>query len=292
MKNRCAVLFSFCLLCSAASVDAWAQYSPEKPQPAQFEFYLSGGGAAGLTNAVGMSDFRALMPESDLLNRDYTGFNRFTDRYYGSGNVSFGAAFHPFLKEDGTRKNIKFRVGFTRFDTESHGFRMRSNVRTTIDTLVSETSGRTLNVDSVREQNFSAVARAVHYCLDLGVQFDSHWESRWKGYVGANVSFGIALDREVNVSLTDWRYNDFDGDRFDSENYSTEEEFLSLPNIFSFTAGVFAGIGWQVSDKHPFWSNISLFTEWRPNMFISRSSEFGTYVTPVSFSHFGIRIRA
>lgn len=245
-----------------------------------------------MINAVGMADIRAVMPESDLLNRDYTGFNQFTDRYHGGGNVSFGAAFHPFLKEDGTRKNIKFRVGFTRFDAESHGFRMRSSERTAIDTLVSETSGRILRVDSVREQNFSAGVSAVHYCLDLGVQFDSDWKSRWKGYVGANVSFGIALDREVNVSLSDWRYNDFDRERFDSDHYRTEEEFLSLPNTFNFTAGVFAGLGWQISEAHPFWSNISLFGEWRPSMFISQSSEFGTYVTPVSFSHFGIRIRA
>lgn len=284
--------FCFILFFLLAAFDGRAQYAPENPQPAQFEFYLSGGGTATLRNNVGMAEIRELLPESDLLNRDYTGFNRFTDSYYSGSNISFGAAFNPFLKDDGSRKNIKFRAGFTRFGTESHGFGMMRTVRTPIDTLVSGTSDRTLQVDSVREQNFSAGVAATQYYLDLGVQFDSNWNSRWKGYVGANISIGILLDRQVRVSLTDWRYNDFDNERFDDDNYQTEEEFRTLSNAFGFMAGISAGIGWQVSEAHPFWSNVSLFGEWRPSMHLSRVPEFGTYVTPISFSHFGIRVRA
>lgn len=292
MRSFLAYSFSFVLVSLVGFTEAGAQFSVGNPQPMKFEFYLGGGGATTLGNNISVEDMRSVMPDSELLGREYPGFSRRSDNYYGAGNVAVGATFNPFLKDDGSRKNIKLRVGFTRLNSESHGFSFNRNDRTPIDTLESATSGRTLVVDSVRQQNFSAGLGAQHYYLDLGVQFDSNWNSRWQGYVGANVSLGIMLAREANVSFSDWHYTDFADERFDNRNYRSEEEVRSLSNAFGFMAGISAGIAWQLASEHPFWSKVSLFGEWRPSMHISQAPEFGTYVTPISLSHFGVRIRA
>lgn len=290
---KACLITSIAIACSFVSAtEIRAQYSAESPQSVGFEFYLSSGGATTLGNNVSMADMLSVMPDSEILRREYPGFSSFSDNFNFAGNTSIGATFNPFLKDDGSRKRIKLRPGFTRFNSDSHGLSISRTDQAPFDTLVSGTSDRTLVVDSVRDQNLYANIGAQHYYLDLGVQFDSQWRSRWQGYVGANISLGIILAREARVYLYDQRYINFEDERFSGTDDNFEEEVRALPNAFGFMAGISAGLSWQVASEHPFWSRVSLFGEWRPSMHISQVPELGTYVTPISFSHFGLRIRA
>lgn len=259
-----------------------------------FSIFISGGGGGTLSQSMSLNAFRTLMPESELLNQDWSQFNNLSSSHSEFQNgFSFGAWLPAGTRADGSSRNGRFLLGISYINYKAAGLILDRETRTRIDTLVSATTGSSLFVDQIHSQNLSAEIRFYSLGLDVGYLFHSDWDSRWMAYGGAIVSIGAVL--QANASVSYYENNrtqptvDHGTDEWSSDNFQREKETLS--GGFSAALQTPIGIDFRLSRKHAFWSNLSLYWEWRPSLRAAAVSGVDSNLTPGMVTLFGMRIR-
>lgn len=278
----------FCTAVTFAQADSEAREGTE-----DILFYISGGSVISRSLPAGADGFRGLMPSSDIMARDLRAFTSEKERIQFNNVFSFGARWQPFKQADGTPKRVHLRVGLSVFGSSSHHYRAAATERLPGDPSVSSATGSLLPTDTVLFREIRARTWARHYYLDLALQYETDWGSRWTGFAAVNLSFGPATLRQSRAVMFTERSTEIAGDNgflIDRE-YDFAEEFQSHTNGFGGMVTVPLGIAWQLSDANPFLSNVELYAEWRPGIHISRLEGAGSYRSPVSFSVIGFRIR-
>lgn len=261
-----------------------------------FNIFIAGGGGSALSQSASLNTFRALMPESVLLNEDFSDFRNNTSSSSGYQNgFSIGAWLPAGTRADGTQRNGRFLVGISYVSYQPMGVSLSRSTRTRIDTLVSPTTGNSLFVDSLHSRHLHADAQFYALGLDVGYMFHSKWDSRWMAYGGAIVSVGAIIQSNVSVSIYE---NNSTSPALNSSSSEggwmgggQEREVQNLSAGFSAAFQTPIGIDFRLSRMHPFWSNLSLFTEWRPSLRVGAVSGVDTQLTPGLITMFGLRIR-
>lgn len=279
------------LLCTAAS---YAQDEVENPADEDdILFHVSGGIVLSQSSGAGADDFRRLMPSSEIMARDLSAFTTGGDRLRLNNAFSFGTRWRPFKHDDGTRKRLHLRIGISVFGSSSHHFYSSGTDRYRVDTLVSPVTGSSLPIDSVRFREVRGRTGAEHYYLDLALQYETDWDSRWTGFAAVNLSFGLSTLRQSRAVMYTDRSAEIGNDYgfVIGREHDFEEDFEFHTNGFGGMATLPLGIAWQLSESHPFLSSLQLCAEWRPGIHVSRLEGVGTYLSPISFSVIGFRIR-
>lgn len=256
-------------------------------------FYISGGSVISRTLSAGADGFRDLMPDSDIMAADLSAFTSEKEQIQFNNAFSFGARWQPFKEADGAPKRVYLRIGLSVFGSSSHHYRAAAAERIPGDTLVSTATGSLLPVDTGRFREIRARTAAEHYYLDLALQYESNWGSRWTGFAAVNLSFGLTTLRQSRAVMYTERTSEIAGDKgfvIDRE-FDFAEDFQSHTNGFGGMVTLPLGIAFQLSETHPFLSTVQLCAEWRPGIHVSHLESLGTYWSPVSFAVIGFRIR-
>lgn len=287
------VLFSL-----VAATGVWAQNSGSVPalKPFDASIYLSGQSANSPNN--GLPDARELAPESQILARDYTGYNTYDQTTMSFGGADFMLGLRLRNKEKtGYRENSFLRIGLGYSSGSSFNAGLYRHDRSPYDTLTSSQTGNEIYVDSVTHRNLNVNHYADYLRLDVAYIFRTGGDSHWslfggigaRGMVGFNgrtsvqyhVSKGTEQQRQGQDGYFDY-YRDFDNDTFEEETFVGGTSFggaLYLP----------LGIDVRFGKTNDFWKRIHLFTEFRPGMEFVQSSKFDFAARP--FIQYGLGVR-
>ncbi len=283
------ILYIGCTLGNVSQAQTSQTGTPE------FQFYLSTGSLFTGNNDAGFDALRRLDPESSVLSGNYPGYNSESGGWNYSNILSFGASFKPFKNEDGSRRNVRMRVGLSSLSVVPSSTSYFRESVSRADTLISASTGRVLLLDSVRSSSVSGFVASSMLYLDMALVWESDWESRWTGYVGGGLSFGISTSNVVNAYRSDWTR--IQGEGFweptrDAEEQDSANSTKRLGTAYGLMINAQAGLDWRLANSHPFWSRTSLYFEARPNLQMIGMSNFDTALMPGWISMFGIRIRA
>jgi len=172
----------------------------------QFGVYESFGSQGG-----SLKEFKALVPESELLDKDFSDFDQY---FFSEGERdNFAASVQLYFdwrtgNEFWNKLNPQLRVGLSHSKINLMNGRLSKLGYHRIDTLTSSGNGEVYYVDSVSIQNYFLEYKADILLIDGALTFSSNPNSRWSIYAGVGLSVGMIFDNIAFVSFTDDRYYD------------------------------------------------------------------------------------
>ncbi|MBZ0206165.1 MAG: hypothetical protein K8H89_07550 [Flavobacteriales bacterium] len=196
----------------------------------------------------------------------------------------------PFSKED--RRGPELRLGFIHAGWNERQAILQHSIRTPYDTLVSTATGEQFLVDSVHGSTYFISTKAERIGLDASLAWST--TGRWSLYVGVGVMGGPSFNARTYVDLEHYNgvgaaegpyaYSPQGGVR-----KSSYETFKGGNGWW--TAAYFPfGIDFTLSRKHPFWKQMHLSYELRPQLLIQGSPELDNTVGTGLLANFGIRL--
>jgi hypothetical protein len=246
-----------------------------------------------------LSDFKALAPQSVLLNNDMSdylqssGINTTTNNMF---SIMLGLQFSD--KEKASYKaNPLLRLGINYFSGTSITSGFYKEERFPYDTLTSSQTGQTAFVDSLTSKRYSMNYSSEQLRLDGSLIFRTNPEARWSLFAGIGVNAGLSINANTDIyyrenSRTETRYTN--GSTFSSYgNYNPDngktENFKNKSN-FGLSTYIPMGVDFRIGKKKEFWKRTHLFYELRPGINITSIPELRT-VTNSSIQHgLGIRV--
>jgi hypothetical protein len=278
MKNH-SLLLSFILLTFCSSVIA--QESQPKPvkRISIRELQLQTGFIAGHQNNNTLSDFKALAPQSLLLNRNFSGYNQYNSFY----NVNWSNSLFTFSlgiqfsdkQKTAYKSNPLLRIGVSYLNRTSLTSSLNREERFPYDTLVSARTGQTIYVDSTTSNSYTMNYTSEQIRLDLSLIYRTNPSRRWSLFAGIGITVGSSINATTEISHS--QYNRFDSYTTNRNNYSSyggsssglnENETIRNKNEFGFTAYLPLGIDVRLGRKYEFWKRLHLFNEMRPGIYM------------------------
>lgn len=244
--------------------------------PLVTDVYFPIGFQVGSTSLLTTTDWRNLMPDSELLKNDLSWDQH---REYDGRNVEGGAAFEASIgldlgRKKGTdarfEKQLRIGVSVVASDPRYRQWYRSSTGR--YDTLTSSLNGQVAYVDTTWNESYSADYRFSRIGLNASYILRKRTPSKWSWYVGfggmvgttfnASASVEHRVYTEANSSVVD--YSELDG-YFDDQ----EREETHVASTGWGAAYALAGIDLRLARTNPFWSSVHLFNELRPSMMFS-----------------------
>lgn len=196
----------------------------------------------------------------------------------------------PFSKED--HLGPELRLGFIHAGWNERQATLQKMQRTPYDTLVSASTGQEYLVDSVHGSTYFISTKAERIGLDVSMVWS--YIGRWSLYGGVGVMGGPSVNARTYVQLENYEgitaaqgpssYYPQGGDR-----QSTYETLKSGTGWWLSTY-VPIGIDFRLSKEHPFWKQLHLYYELRPQLLIQGSPELDSTVGTGLLANFGIRM--
>jgi len=281
--------------------------SSERP-PLITDVYFPVGFVAGSSALMTTTDWRNLMPNSELLKNDLswdtgdqTSFGR--GRYVGEyrpGDPNSVPAFEVSIGLDMGRKQgadarfeKQLRVGASYLGTGSSYRNWWRSATGRYDTLTSSLNGQTSFVDTTWNETYSAEYRFSRIGLNASYILRKRTPNKWSWYVGiggmvgttfnASASVEHRIYTEANTSVPD--YPELGG-YFDNE----EREEMHVATTAWGAAYALAGIDLRLGRTNPFWSSVHLFNELRPAMMFNTVPGSKLASTAAIQNLFGLRL--
>lgn len=224
-----------------------------------------------------ISDFKALAPQSVLLNNDMKNFSQ-SNGFGLMSNPTFSVMMGlKFSNKEKTmyKANPLLRLGFS----YSSGTNLIGNsykeVRKAYDTITSSQTGEIAYVDSINTQSYYMNYNSNQLRFDGSVIFRTNPEARWSLFTGIGITAGFSIN-----SRTDIYYNNYgrtettyaDGtttsnsaNGYSYSNNSNTETFRNKSN-FGLSTYIPMGIDFRIGKKREFWQRTHLFYELRPGI--------------------------
>ncbi len=233
---------------------------------------------------VGLNEWRALLPESSLLQRDLSGFRSGWDYYggwfpglygyglsgatNGSGSGYLGVGF--MLGKRDTLPTLfkqRLRLGVNAAGTEDIYGSWRRSLTGVYDTLISQQTGQAYYLDSTWSEGYWANAYRSRIAIDASYQIQRVSDSRWSWFAGAGFMVGLAYGGQASVQHYTERWKEGAGSGNSTYEWQelTRETYALRASLF---AAVYASLGleYRLGRTSPFWSQMSLYYEIRPMM--------------------------
>lgn len=243
----------------------------------------------------GLTKFRELAPNSNLLKNDFKNFNQSTwSGYSDYESPSFGMSviFNWRTKsENWNNFHPKLRFGISTYNINLMQLNMYSERHFIIDTLISKGDGSVYYVDSVETENYDLDYYAQFVFVNAQLLIGGNPANRWIIYGGVGLSVGYSINSQIDIyNYNKQFYNsqvNYNPDprwspNNKSENYSGGEGFAVI-------ASIPIGLEFRMSKTERIWENINLFLEGAPSLaFISFSKIGSNSNTATSFA-FGLK---
>ncbi|MCC6911208.1 MAG: hypothetical protein IT224_04210 [Flavobacteriales bacterium] len=285
----------------------FSQAQSDRPHaPLLADGYIGFGNASGFNTDLSLADWRAALPNTELLQHDIPLSNDvdhaykdgFRDgdgpngRYIGpaSGALYLGVGLDPGRNAPEPSKFEKrLRIGlmYTKYEGVSDAWGTSETAR--YDTLISQATGAQFYRDTTYSEGYKLNASWSRIGLDVSYTVRRVSASRWAWYVGAGAQVGATLNNEVRVSH--WISRSDLGSEEQEATYRQEEEEENhrLRSNTWGSAFALAGLDFQLSRKSSFLSSLHLFYEIRPTLQFSALVGVPTRVQGAGSSVFGMR---
>ncbi len=243
-------------------------------------------------------DFEKLMPDSEILTSDFTGFRK-DDYYYFDPrtvfNVLLGMQF--FDREYGYKRNPELRIGLNYFSGFVLNGYWDKEDRMVIDTLNSPRTGRSYFIDSVTSSSFNMEHWMEDIHLDVSVIFRTNSEDRWTLFAGFGITAGRSILSETEISFQENGYietrstegtilqRDYTGG---SSTYKFERR--TQINNWGCSAYVPLGVDFRIGKRRENLKHMHLCYEIRPTLQYLSLPGFGTLLNSGAQHTLGLRV--
>lgn len=270
--------------------------------------YFPVGIFAGGTPLMTTTDWRNLMPGSELLQRDLSWDTGDQSNYgFARGGPGYRGAMpdaSPILEvamglDLGRKKGAdarfekELRLGVTYL---ANGYLGRTWYRSSTgpyDTLTSNLNGQESYVDTTWNEQYSADYRFTRIGLNAAYVVRKRtpgklsWYVGFGGMVGTTLNASATVSHQVYTSVTR-SYVDYPELDTSLDNDGFEEHHVA--SAMWGAAYALAGLDLRLGKKHPFWSSIHLFNELRPTVLFNKVPGSQMATTGAFQSLFGLRL--
>jgi hypothetical protein len=281
-------------------------------RPVYHEMYLSSGGVGYQAPALLTSDLKSLAPQSQILNRDLSLFNRQIGFGYNSlpssinnntyapfnssfaGGVIFEAALGTYAFSKNEKRNIQMRFGIGYGSTASLGtFWSREQV-TPYDTFIAG-NGSQITADSVNYESINATYSSNQLRVNADILYHTNPDRRFSLFFGAGIVMGATFNNQTQIFYINQSFITTEYENTTTVfSQSTQETKSELYNNGSgWLAGGYIPIGlsYRLGKTTPLLNQTAVFVEFRPGLTAINVPEIATYILPTFHSNLGIRIR-
>jgi hypothetical protein len=229
------------------------------------EAFFNFGGFISANRTVNLQDFKTLAPSSPILQRD---FSQFRNSNY---DWSLSQSTPYFLMGIGLKKSnskgpvIRLGIGYGASVWMNGGY-FKEDIHH-IDTLVSQSSGRTAYIDSVYHDTYRFNYKADMLALDASAVWYSDQKHKFSVYGGFGVWVGTSLSSTTEITHTTYSYingntPNYYGYHYGSGN-TTESESYKNKAVVNAAAYIPFGMDLRLANNHSFWQRLHLFHESR-----------------------------
>lgn len=231
------------------------------------------GASQTFTESLSFNDFKQLVHASELLNRNYYGFQENHGGNYGTNTFSILTAFQFANKEKTTYRNTPLlRIGINYHGSNVFYAEQSKETISTYDVLQSWQTGMYVVFDSVYHKSASIDYRYDQFLLDGSILLRTNPERRFSFYTGAGVTAGTSIFTTFEIYYGESSYTEVwfppESGFYDQRNrnytyYNEADENFKLRNNKS--AGVYipAGIDYRLAKKKKYWNHIHFVFEAR-----------------------------
>ena len=296
MKTRGPILAFTGALC----LSAVAQYEPDtlKPLPLVCDVFVLPGGQAESMYAIGLEQWRTLVPKSELLVTDLSDhkYDNHRDRDFARSAL-FAASISLRMGGAGrvTRSGAYLRAGFAFQHHAGNDLQLRKETRVPFDTLTSSQTGTSTFIDSLKISTYDLTHEYSQLALDGSVIFMKEYPKRWALYGGGGVQLGFAFDGRARVShrserTTDPRITSPTTSGGPERDLDSEEEEFRTKDDLCFALYVPLGVTYRLAKKRAFWRALNLCYEMRPSFSLGGVPELDPGARVVVGQYFGLRV--
>lgn len=285
-------------LCLFFITDAFSQ--AKEPVKLRFNTFSAQFGFYGFLGRQGgnLKDFKALAPESELLENNFDDFNQSFYNRNNEANPAFSAQLYfdwRTKNEFWNKLNPQLRLGLSYASINLMNGNLYGIDYHRIDTLTSNKNGKTYYVDSVNTENYILDYQAEMLLIDAALMFSSNPNSRWSIYAGMGLSIGMIFGNTAIIRYIDGQYYNSRANYNSTSNHwnsmQKEEVFSNNQLGYAALASLPLGINFRLSKKDNFWGNTSLFAEMRTALSYINTSALGSELSTSRFNMFGIKYK-
>ena len=234
------------------------------------DIYLLGNGGATFTGPLQNSEINSL--EKNLVNSSVIApLENKNQVYYGSGNRYYGnfGMMAGWNIRGARYGNQKLRLGFTSGLYQLNWNNYYSNKETyRIDTLVSQTTGKEIYIDSTHHKSLNYEHRAQMFNLHADYLLYFNPRDKFSFYTGIGASIGFSLSNTVTASYYEHGENDYEKSFYDyDKSWEKEDKNNSYSNskrlspALNYNLRSLVGLNYRISKRHRFFKRMNLFGE-------------------------------
>lgn len=270
MRTKAIALFVASLLCGASN----AQYVPDSVAiPLVSDVFVLGGFQVERDYAMGLLQWRSLLPTSELLKNDLSGYTRGRGLFRDLARAGLFSA-HATLRLGGParekRSGAYLRAGVSYQAHSGSSTSLSRYDRVPYDTLTSSQTGNITLVDSVFSSRYDISHSYQQLMLDASLIFMKEFPLRWALYGGAGAAVGAAFggvgrveyheDRYVSPSYGSGSYSGgFGIDPYQEEEIRTKDDLVVVLYVP-------LGVSYRLGRRNAFWRALNLCYEMRPSL--------------------------
>jgi hypothetical protein len=262
------------------------------------DFYIQTGMFLDINANGTLYDFKALAPQSVLLNNNLTDYSQ-SGGFGWTGNSMFSAMLGlQFRDKQKTNysSNPLLRLGISYFSGTNLTSNLYKDTRKTYDTLTSNQTGQKIYLDSVTSQNYGMNYSSQQLRFDGSIIFRTNPEARWSLYAGIGITAGLSINSKTEIYYSKYTraenpYSNNNYTSYSSSGSSTyKSENYRQKNNFGASTFIPMGVDFRIGKKREFWKRTHLFYELRPGINITSIPELRT-ITNASLQHgLGLRV--
>jgi hypothetical protein len=263
----------------------WCSFAQEGAPGLLSNAYLSYGSGRLDLGATSVDDWRTILPNSALMQRDIPAGegNGFFDNgyYYGPGvlgvfdGATSGAAYVGVGLKFGRKRldtpsiENRVRIGLTYSGYESAFVSWGRSTTARYDTLVSQSTGQLFFRDTTYSERYSVGTSWSRIGLDLSQVLRRVSRSRWSWSLGYGTQVGAIFNTEAVVNYEITRTNLSYSGPNSYRNGSATAERWRLNSTFWGSVYALAGLDFRLGKEGRFLQDLLLFYELRPMLLTS-----------------------
>jgi hypothetical protein len=240
-------------------------------------------------SAVSVKEFQGLIPESEILKRDLTGFNGANDFFSFAPGSRFSAILSHRVRDDRKqryRSHFEIRTGVSLAAVNELNMNLSKRERKTFDTLTSAVSGAAFLMDSIYDSYINIGRRSNYASIDLAAIWHTNPNKTVRFYIGGGLMGGIGFGGQYSI----WQYDRESTEIRTGSNLSNNPSYAwygddpsdkaeTFRTDASWAIAAYVPVGMEIRlGKNPerIWQHLSLTYESRRGVVVTNISGLGT----------------
>ncbi|PKP19681.1 MAG: hypothetical protein CVU05_10810 [Bacteroidetes bacterium HGW-Bacteroidetes-21] len=253
------------------------------------EVYFHYGSTFSGHKSIGFEDFKKLAPMSVLMAGDFSDFSYWSNTDGYNANVNMGLSLSPTVQNEKYDMKIRFDLSFV--SQTPFTLILQKTDRTTFDTLVSNSTGKKIPVDSIKNWTKTLSLETEQLEINSSVIFSTSPLKRWSFYGGVGFFGAYTVYAQTRIENQYYAYTDpyIANNTYIETPFFYESEVFTNNSGYTFGGYIPVGLSFRVSKNQKFWERMSIIYEMQfgyQDLFIS---ELGNFSGAFTRQKFGLR---